>query len=174
MVTPASAGSTNEPHLQENSMSTTMEYGKMNKVIRIFGVVQLGLVALLVYMAVNFQEKLRMVGREYRFMHGVVASFVVQLIILYPMFKFAEKEAQRDLALTRNPTRDQAKVLAKQKRMADILKISGLGFFVIFIMAAPGDPFILSVIYYSFILTILTYLQCYNFAARKLVHDDQA
>jgi hypothetical protein len=153
-------------------MSTTMEYGKMNKVIKIFGVVQLGLIALLVYMAVNFQEKLRMVGREYRFMHGVLASFVVQLLILYPIFKFAEKEAKRDLTLTRNPTREEAKALAKEKRTADIMKISGLGFFVVFIVASPSDPFILSVIYYSFILTILTYLQCYNFAARKLVHDE--
>ena len=152
-------------------MSTTMDYGKVNKTIRIFGVVQLGLVALLVYMAVNFQEKLRMVGREYRFMHGVLASFVVQLLILYPVFKFAEKEARRDLTLSRNPSKEDLKVLAKQKRTADILKISGFGFFVVFIMAAPGDPFVLSVIYYSFILTILTYLQCYNFAARKLVHE---
>jgi hypothetical protein len=153
-------------------MSTTLDFGKINKTIRIFGVVQLGLIALLVYMAVNFQQKLRMDGREFRFMHGVLFSFAVQMLLLYPIYKFARKEAGRDLSLTGNHSKEEMKILAKQKRTGDIMKISGLGFFVIFIMAAPAEPFILSIIYYSFVLTILTYLQCYNFAARKLINGE--
>jgi hypothetical protein len=150
-------------------MTNALDYRKLNKTIKIFGVVQFGLLALLVYMAVNFQQKLRLVGREFRFMHGVVASFVIQLLLFYPIYKFAGKEAGRDLSLTSvSLTKAEMDALAKQKKVSDIIKIAVLGFFVVFVMAAPGDPFILSIIYYSFILTILTYLQCYNFAARKL------
>lgn len=152
-------------------MANVFDFKKMNKTIRIYGVVQLALVALLVFMAVNFQGKLQMEHRGFRFMHGVIASFVVQLLLLYPIYRFAEKEVERDLTLTGALSNDEMNALAKKKRIADILKISTLGFFVIFVMAAPGDTFILSVIYYSFILTILTYLQCYNFAARKLIAE---
>lgn len=150
-------------------MTNALDFRKMNKTIKIFGVVQFGLVALLVYMAVNFQEKLRMAGREFRFMHGVLAAFAFQLMLFYPIYKFAGKEAERDLTLTAPKlSKPEMDSLAKQKKWSDIIKIATLGFFVVFVMAAPSDPFILSIIYYSFILTILTYLQCYNFAARKL------
>jgi len=147
-----------------------VDFSKLSKTIRIFGVVQLGLIALLVYMAVNFQEKLRMLGRENRFMHGVIAAFIVELLVLYPIYTFAGKEVERDLAISSgNLSKEEMDALAKKKRFSDIIKISAMGFFIIFIMAAPADPFILSIIYYSFVLTILCYLQCYNFAARKLM-----
>jgi hypothetical protein len=157
---------------EENRMSSTLDFRKVSKNIKIFAVVQFGLLALLVYMAVNFQQKLRIIGREYRFMHGVIASFVIQLLLFYPIYKFAAKDADRDLYLTgKNLTKEEIKVFSKKKRYSDIIKISTIGFFVIFIVTAPGDPFILSIIFYSFILTILTYLQCYNFAAKKLMKE---
>ena len=154
-------------------MSSALDFSKLKKNIRIFGVVQLALVALLVFMAVNFQGKLRMQGREFRFMHGVLASFVVELLLLYPIYKFATREVERDLAATgKTLTKEEITSFTKKKRFSDIIKISVFGFFVIFMMAAPADTFILSIIYYSFVLTILTYLQCYNFAARKLLRDE--
>jgi hypothetical protein len=152
-------------------MTSAIDFRKINKTIRIFGVVQLGLVALLVYMAVNFQAKLRLEHRDFRFMHGVIASFVVQLLLLYPIYKFSEKEVERDLAMMGNLSKEEMTALTKKKRFSDIIKIAALGFFVVFVMAAPNDTFILSIIYYSFVLTILTYLQCYNFIARKLTHQ---
>lgn len=153
-------------------MTDTLDFRKFNKTIRIFGVVQLGLIALLVFMAVNFQGKLRMQDREYRFMHGVIAAFVVEILLFYPVYKFAEKEAGRDLAFTsRSLSKDEITALGKKKRFSDVIKISTFGFFVIFIVAAPADTFILSIIYYSFVLTILCYLQCYNFVARKLMKE---
>ncbi|HJV36815.1 hypothetical protein [Geomonas sp.] len=150
-------------------MTNALDFRKLNKTIKIFGVVQFGLVALLVYMAVNFQAKLRAINLEYRFMHGVLAAVAFQALMFYPIYKFAGKEAERDLALTAPKlSKAETDALAKQKKWSDIIKIATLGFFVVFVMAAPSAPFILSIIYYSFILTILTYLQCYNFAARKL------
>jgi hypothetical protein len=154
-------------------MPDTLDFKKVSKNIKIFAVVQFGLVALLVYMAVNFQMALRRRGLEFRFMHGVIVAFVIQLALFYPIYKFAAKDADRDLTLTgSNLTKEEVKAFSKKKRFSDIIKISTIGFFVTFIMAAPANsPFVLSVIYYSFILTILTYLQCYNFAAKKLMRD---
>ena len=155
-------------------MTRALDFKKINKTIRIFAVVQFGLMALLVYMAVNFQTKLLTLGRERNFMQGVIATFVIELALFYPIYKFAAKEANWDLFLTGNLTKEEIKAVSKKKRFADIIKISTFGFFVVFILAAPGDPLVLSVLYYSFILTILTYLQCYNFVAKKLMKEQAA
>ena len=155
-------------------MTSAVDFKKINKTIKIFAIVQFGMVALLVFMAVNFQAKLRILGRERNFMQGVIATFIIQLVVFYPIYKFASKEADRDLTLTGNLSKEETKAIGKKKRLADIFKISTFGFFVIFIMAAPADPLVLSVLYYSFILTILTYLQCYNFAAKKLMKEREA
>lgn len=155
-------------------MTSAVDFKKINKTIKIFAIVQFGMVALLVFMAVNFQAKLRILGRERNFMQGVIATFIIQLAVFYPIYKFAAKEADRDLTMTGNLSKEETKAIGKKKRFADIIKISTFGFFVIFIMAAPADPLVLSVLYYSFILTILTYLQCYNFAAKKLMKEREA
>lgn len=153
-------------------MPSTFDFKKIRKTMRIFAVVQFGLVALLIYMAVNFQEKLRSIGRPQNFMHGVIGAFIVQLALFYPIYKLAAKDADRDLMVTAgNLSKEESKAVSKKKRYSDIIKMSTFGFFLVFIMAAPADPLVLSVIFYSFILTILTYLQCYNFAAKKLMRD---
>lgn len=150
-------------------MPAILDQKKINKTIKIFAVAQFGLIALLVYTAVKFQHYLLAVGRGYRFMNGVVAAFVIQLLLFYPIYRFAAKEAERDFSLIDRELSDrEAKEFAKKKRWTDITKISTLGFYFIFSLAAPADPFILSIIIYSFLLTILTYLQSYSFAVKKL------
>lgn len=151
-------------------MSGTLNYQKVAKTIKIFAVAQFALVLMLVYMAIQFQEKFRLIGRPDRFMHAVLASFVVQMLLFYPIYKFSGKEAERDLALSSsNLTAEDLKATTKKKRYSDIIKASVFFFFGMFILQAPGTPVVLSVLYFSFILTILSYLQCYNFAAKKLV-----
>lgn len=153
-------------------MTIPLHFKRISKTIKIFAAVQFVLVAMLVYMAVNFQAKLRMLHREQNFMQGVIATLIIQLALFYPIYKFAAKEADRDLALNGTGlSKEEIKAVGKKKRYADILKMSTIGFFVIFIVAAPADPLVLSVLFYSFILTILTYLQCYNFAAKKLMKE---
>ena len=146
---------------------------KLTKTIKIFAVAQVGLVAMLVYMAILFQGKFRLIGRPEGFMYSVILSFLVQLTLIYPLFKFSGNEAERDLALTSGSlTPEELKALTKKKRMSDIIKGSVFFFFAMFILQAPGIPLILSVLYFTFVLTILTYLQCYNFAAKKLMRQD--
>ncbi|MBJ6798642.1 hypothetical protein [Geomonas propionica] len=150
-------------------MAAFLDLKKINKTIKIFAVAQFGLIAILIYTAINFQQRLQAVGRGYRFMNGVIYAFVIQLLFFYPIFKFAGKEADRDFTLVgKIPTPEEGKAFAKKKRWADIIKISVMSFYFIFAVAAPADPFILSVIIYSFLLTVLTYLQCYSAAMKKL------
>lgn len=155
-------------------MTTGSDFKRIRKTIKIFAVVQIGLMALLAFVAVNFQAKLNAIGRGRNFMQGVVAAFVIQVILFYPIYRFALKEADRDLSLIGNLSKEEVKAVGKKKRFADIVKISVFGFFVVFILAAPADPMVLSILFYSFILTILTYLQCYNFASRKLMKEQSA
>ncbi|WP_224959122.1 hypothetical protein [Geomonas subterranea] len=150
-------------------MAATLDLKKINKTIKIFAVAQFGLIAILIYTAVNFQQRLQALGRGYRFMNGVVYAFVIQLLLFYPIFRFASKEANRDFTfIGKVPTQEETKEFTKKKRWADVTKISVMGFYFIFALAAPRDPFILSVIIYSFLLTVLTYLQCYSFTVKKL------
>lgn len=153
-------------------MPGTLNFKKVGRTIKIFAVAQLGLVAMLVYMAILFQEKFRINGKANGFMYAVIATFVIQLAIFYPINKFAAKEAERDLSLTStNLSNDEIKALSKKKRYSDIIKFSVFCFYTMFILQAPSIPLILSVLYFSFILTILTYLQCYNFAAKRLIKE---
>jgi len=153
-------------------MPGILDLKRINKTIKIFAVVQVVLMALLVFTAINFQIKLGMLGRGDQFMSGVIATFVIQLGLFYPIFKFAAKEANRDFSLVgRTLDKEETKAFSKKKRWADIIKMATFGFFVIFMLAAPADPLVLSVIFYSFTLTILTYLQCYNFFAKKLRNE---
>lgn len=158
--------------------TTTLDLKRTYKTIKIFSVVQFGLVALLAYTAFEFQQRLLELGRGNNFMYAVIAASLVQLLLFFPIKKFAAKEADRDLYLaTTTLSKEETKAFAKKKRFSDIIKMSTFSFFVIFLVAAPGtpaapgDPFVLSVIYYSFILTILSYLQCYNFSAKRLMKE---
>lgn len=152
--------------------TTTLDLKRTYKTIKIFSVVQFGLVALLAYTAFEFQQRLLELGRGNNFMYAVIAASLVQLLLFFPIKKFAGKEADRDLYLaTTALSKEETKAFAKKKRFSDIIKMSTFSFFVIFLVAAPGDPFVLSVIYYSFILTILSYLQCYNFSAKRLMKE---
>lgn len=150
-------------------MADTLDLKKINKTIKIFAGVQVGLIAILIYTAINFQRQLQAVGRGYRFMNGVIYAFVIQLLLFYPIFRFASKEADRDFSIVgKTLSKEETKEFAKKKRWADVTKMSVMGFYFIFSLASPADPFVLSVIIYSFLLTILTYLQCYSFTMKKL------
>ena len=154
-------------------MAKNLNTSKISKTMKIFSAVQFGLVALLVYMAVNFQHKLALMGRANNFMYGVIAASVIQLMLFFPIKQFAAKEADRDLYLASAVlTKEEVKVYTKKKRWSDIVKMATFSFFIIFFLALKtNDPLILSVTYYTFVLTILTYLQCYNFAAKRLVKE---
>ena len=156
-------------------MPDSLNFKKVGRTIKIFAVAQIGLLAMLIFVAIQFQEQFRTKGGASGFMNAVLASFVIQMAFFYPIYKFSAKEAERDLALTSaNLDKEEIKALTKKKRYSDIIKFSIFCFYTMFILQAPPVHLVLSVLYFSFILTILTYLQCYNFAAKKLMKQHTA
>jgi|GEM_PF-914590 len=156
-------------------MPGTLNFKKVAKTIKIFAFAQVGLMAMLVYVAMLFQKQFLVDNRSDYFMYSVIASFLIQCLFFYPIYKFSGKEADRDLTLTSsNLNTEEIKVLSKKKRYSDIAKFSVFIFYSMFILQAPGknapgSHLVLIILYFSFILTVLTYLQCYNFAAKKLM-----
>ncbi len=151
-------------------MAKVFDFKKMRRVIMIYGVVQLFLVGLLVYMAVHFQAGLLSEGRPQRFLHSVIATLVIQLALFYPINRFAAKEAEREVeACAVGLGVEELKALRSKRMVGDVIKAAIFLFFITFIYKAPKDLFILSVIFFSFVLTFLSYFQCYNFSAKRLM-----
>jgi uncharacterized membrane protein YhaH (DUF805 family) len=153
-------------------MAKVFEFKRMRRVIMIYGVVQLFLVGLLIYMAIHFQAGLQAEGRPQRFLHSVVATLVIQLVLFYPVNRFAAKEAEREIeASSEGLGIEELKALRSKRMVGDVIKAAIFLFFVTFIYKAPKDLFILSVIFFSFILTFLSYFQCYNYSAKRLMKE---
>jgi hypothetical protein len=153
-------------------MAKVFDFKKMRRVIMIYGVVQLFLIGLLIYMAVYFQAGLQAEGRPQRFLHSVVATLVIQLVLFYPINRFAAKEAEREIeASAEGLSVEELKPLRSRRMVGDVIKAAIFLFFITFIFKAPKDMFVLSVIFFSFILTFLSYFQCYNFSAKRLMKE---
>jgi hypothetical protein len=153
-------------------MAKGFDFKKMRRVIMIYGVVQLFLVGLLVYMAVHFQAGLLSEGRPQRFLHSVIATLVIQLALFYPINRFAAKEAEREVeACAVGLSGEELKALRSRRMLGDVTKWAIFIFFVSFIYKAPKDLFILSIIFFNFILTVLSYFQNYNFTAKRLMKE---
>lgn len=149
-------------------MSTRFDFKKLRRFTVIYAVVQVVLVLLLVYMAVNFQAGLQIEGRPQRFFHSIVASLIIQLALFYPIWKFAVREATREVnACEIGLNGDTLKSMRNKRTVGDVVKCGVFIFFITFIYKAPQDRFILSVIFFTFILTFLSYFQCFNFAAKR-------
>lgn len=148
-------------------MAKVFDFKKQLRFIKIYGVAQVFLIGLLVYMAVHFQALL-----QQRFINSVVATLVIQLILFYPVYRFAVREASREIeASAVGLTVDELKSFRTKRMISDMCKWAYFIFCATFVYKAPKVPFILSMIMFSFILTTLTYLQCYNFVAKRLMKD---
>lgn len=153
-------------------MARTYDGSKLRKLIKIYTAVQAILVILLVFMAINFQGGLAAEGRPERFLHSVIAAIVLQLLVFYPLKRFAAGEVERDLESTAgNLSDDEVKSIRHKRIFGDYLKASIVIFYLTFAWLAPKDRFILSTIFISFIFTLLTYFQCYNFLAIRSVKE---
>jgi hypothetical protein len=156
------------------TMANSFDFKKLRRLITIYGVVQIFLLLLLVYMALNFQAGLQAEGRPQRFMHSVLATLVIQLALFYPINKFASSEAKREIdTCATKLTPEEQKALRNKRLFGDVIKSAVFIFFITFILRAPKDRFVLSLIFFSFILTTLSYFQCYNFAAKKWMKEKE-
>ena len=97
---------------------------------------------------------------------------MIQLVIFYPIYRFARGEADNEIAsCSTTLTVEQQKAIRQKRLFGDVLKTAIFIFFLIFSFRAPGKLFIQSTILFSFILTVLSYFQCYNFAAKRAMAE---
>lgn len=157
-------------------MSTIFDFKKLRRLITIYAVVQVVLVALLIYTALLFQAGLAADGKGFLFTKSIMATLLMQLALFYPIYKFAAREAGVAVDSTQSDLSPaELKSLRNKRLVGDVIKSGVFCFFVVFSWKVPaGTPatkFILSLIFFNFILTYLCYFQCFNFAAKRLMKE---
>lgn len=156
-------------------MSTGFDFKKLRRLIMIHVAVQAGLVLLLIYIALQFQAALGPL-----FWKSVIITMIIQLVIFYPVNFFAGKEAKREIAATAlNLTQEEFKSQRTKRIIGEVIKMAVFAFFLIFAWSAPvtanvqANRFTQSLIFLNFILTYLTYFQCFNFAAKRALKEKE-
>ncbi len=150
-------------------MPAGFDFKKLRRLIKIYAVVQAALVVLLLYVALLFLANLGPL-----FWKSILITLVIQLINFYPVNMFATREARREVSATAvGLTPEELKGLRNQRMVGDVIKMAVFSFFLIFVYKAPvtasmqANRFYQSLIFFNFILTYLSYFQCFNFAAKR-------
>jgi hypothetical protein len=142
---------------------------RIKRQIKIYTVLQVALTGLLLYVAWKFQGVYAAKGALKFFFNSIFLTMVLQILVFYPIYRFATKEAQGELAAQQTKNPDEMKALRQKRIFGDYLKAAVFIFYGTFIVMAPEVTFALSTAFFSFIATTLTYLQCYNFGMKKLL-----
>lgn len=142
---------------------------RIKRQMMIYSVLQVVLTGLLLYVAWKFQEVYAAKGALNFFFNSIFLTLCLQILVFYPIYRFAGKEAQGELAAQQTTNPDELKVLRQKRIFGDYLKAAVFIFYGTFIVMAPSLTFVLSTAFFSFIATTLTYLQCFNFAMKKLL-----
>ncbi len=152
------------------------DFKRMNRMMMIYRIVQTVLVALLVYMAINFQNLFALRGRPDQFMTSILIAIVVQLVLIYPVYRLALRDVGVEVEGSQvGLVDDQLAALRKKRLLGDLWKFCGVGFFLAFVVLAPdakksaGSSMILASTIFSFLLTCLMYFQSYNYCAKKRI-----
>ncbi|MBI1921131.1 MAG: hypothetical protein HYS23_08635 [Geobacter sp.] len=153
-------------------MGNSPDFQKLRKHMTIFRVAQVFLFVILIFMAVNFQAQFVNSGKSPQFLKSVIAALIIQLILFYPINKFAAGDAEREMAAT-NPaaTQEELSKLRSKRIVSDFTKAAVFIFFITFISTAPAILVINCTVFFVFILSVLTYFQCYNFVIRRAIKN---
>ena len=147
---------------------------KLQRTMLVNRVVQTVLLALLVYVAVNFQSGFALQGKPGQFNSSIVVAVIVQLLLIYPIYKLAWRDVgiEADSSVV-GLTTEQTAALRKKRLLGEMWKVCGIAFFLVFavmvpdVKKAPGARLVLASTLFSFLLTCLMYFQCFNFACKK-------
>lgn len=136
----------------------------LKRIIAIQRAVQIFLLVLLVFVAFQLQGKMT----SAQFLKVAIATMVAQLALFYPLNKLAGHEAARELETSAPGVPVEKLVELRRKRIfSDILKGSFFLFFVAFIALSPEHPLVQAFIFFTFILTTLTFIQCFIASLKK-------
>ncbi|MBI2354727.1 MAG: hypothetical protein HYV06_06825 [Deltaproteobacteria bacterium] len=154
------------------------DFKRLKRTLMIYRVVQAMLVGLLLFMAYNFQQLFALLGRPERFMTSIISAIVCQLILVYPVYRLAWRDAGIEVeGCAVGISTEQLAALRKKRLLGDLWKFCVVAFFVTFVALAPDvkkaavAPLVLSITIFAFLLTCLTYFQCFNFSAKKRMKD---
>lgn len=152
-------------------MAQAPDYNRLRKMTKIYLVIQIFLVGLLIFMAFRFQAKFVLDGNAKAFTGGIAIAAVMQLAIFWPIRKFAQYEADREIE-SNQPNLDGGKLksLRTKRITGDVIKSAVFVFYLVFLVAMPnkkGVTGILWPVFLTFILTYLTYFQCVTYALKK-------
>lgn len=142
---------------------------RIKRQMMIYTGLQVALTGLLLYVAWEFQEIYAAKGALKFFFNSIFLTMFLQILVFYPIYRFATKEAQGELAAQQTTKPEEMKALRAKRIFGDYLKAAVFIFYGTFIVMAPSVTFALSTAFFSFIATTLTYLQCFNFAMKKLL-----
>ena len=149
---------------------------KLRRTMLVNRVVQTLLLAMLIYLAVNFQGLFTQQGKPGQFFSSIVVAVVVQLLLIYPIYKLAWRDVGIEIdSSVVGITPEQTAILRKKRLIGELWKVCGVAFFLVFavlvpdVKKAPGARLVLASTIFSFLLTCLMYFQCFNFAARKRI-----
>jgi hypothetical protein len=152
------------------------DYKRINRLMMIYRIVQTMLVALLFYMALNFQHYFALKGRPDQFIKSVLIAIALQLIAIFPVYKLACRDSGIELdGSVPGLSGEQLTALRRKRLLGDLWKLSAVVFFIVFVFLAPGADkaegasLVLASILFSFLLTCLMYFQCFNFSAKKRI-----
>lgn len=153
-----------------DTMANSFEFKRLRRLTTIYYVVQAFMLVLFgasaFWLQVNASSQI--------FISSLIRAVVVQLILFYPIYKFAAYEARREVSSCRTTlTPDESMALRRKRVTGDIVKSAIFIFFIMFIVRAPQAPGILFPILFVFILTTLCYFQCFNFVARQEMKANQ-
>jgi len=153
---------------------SSFDFKRLNRTMTIYRVVQALLLCMLIYIAFVFQSNFALMGRPEKFMSSIVAAIVVQLLLVYPIYRLAWRDVGVEIeGCAVGLTAEALAALRKKRLLGDLWKFSAVGFFLAFVTLVPdvkkaaGAPVILAIIIFSFLLMCLTYFQCFNFSAKK-------
>lgn len=142
---------------------------RINRQMTIYTGLQVFFIALLLFMAYQFQQQFVAKGMPNIFLNSILTTLVLQGILLYPIYRFCASEAQRELDEQVESDPEKKKALRQRRVYSDFMKVVIFIFYLTFIYLAPPVTFALSTIFFSFVATVLTYLQSFNFHARRLL-----
>ena len=149
---------------------------KLQRTMLLNRVVQTVLLALLIYLAINFQALFTQQGKPEQFFSSIMVAVVAQLLLIYPIYKLAWRDVGIEMeSNVAGITPEQTAVLRKKRLIGELWKVCGVAFFMGFTIMLPdvkkaaGARLILASTIFSFLLTCLMYFQCYNFACKKRI-----
>ena len=144
---------------------------RIKRQMMIYTVTQVALTGLLLLISWKFLEVYA--GREAlnAFFNSIFITIGLQVLLFYPIFRFAGKEARNEIVAQQTTNPDELKALRSKRIFGDYLKAAIFIFYGTFIFMAPAFTFILSTAFFSFIATTLTYLKCFNYAAKKILAE---